>query len=158
MKFVNTLVAALSLFVATSASAGEFWGSVMFGSYHTDRQTNYNEVNPGVGVEYKLDVVDNVRLLADRYKNSYSRASNFFGAAWTPLNMGDVHVGIAAGTVSGYKLYDYGYGPVAAGYVTWEGSKYGEHRYGVNLLILPPTNVKGDPPTWVFALQAKMKF
>ena len=132
-----------------NASAADVWVSGMATSYHADRSANYNESNPGVGLE--IDPEDSsLKYVLNVYKNSFGNVSVLVAAAWTPVKLGAFKAGVVGGAVSGYPLYHEKFGPVAALLVTYEGEKY-----GVNLITIPQLREKA---TSVATLQVKIKF
>lgn len=68
-------------------------------SYHFDRRQQWNERNPGAGVECR-------NLVAGYYRNSYHRDTWYAGYAWRPraLTLGPVRAGLIGGVTTGYDL------------------------------------------------------
>jgi hypothetical protein len=142
--FLGVLAAALILGLMREARAGDVWGVVSVGSYHTDRAAHYNENNPGLGVE--IGVSENWRLIGGEYLNSFYHNSRYAGASYTPLHLGPAHFGAAAFAVTGYRSKAAPAGALVAAF-EWE-------RAGFNILAVPPLpNIPG-----VVALQVKVRF
>jgi hypothetical protein len=88
------------------------------------------------------------------YENSYKRTAVLAAATYTPIHVFGLKAGGVLGIVSGYPEYNYHFGPVATGVVKYEGEKY-----GVNLIVLPPSPLKNHPgSTWMYSAQFKIKF
>lgn len=153
---MKTLIAA-TILLATLVlprpvlAANDVWVSMMVRAYHSNREADFNENTLGVGVEWHPTDVGDVRWVAGAYHNSNRRASIYAGGVYMPLRFGNLRVGLMGGTISGYQKYDYRFGPMAAGVVSYETK-----RTGINLVIVPP--IPGDKtPTWTYGLQLKMK-
>lgn len=93
-------IAAVLLPLLLAGCAGQ-WLVVNAASYHKDRDKGYNERNAGVGVEQPIGA--DARLIAGTYRNSHRRQSWYAGVQWTPLQLGGLHLGGAAGAVTGYE-------------------------------------------------------
>lgn len=133
------------------AFGAETWLTVSAASWHTARATesgsDLNGVNPGIGIEQAVE--EGLRWAAGVYRNSYRRPSAYLAAAWLPLRVAGVRVGVSAGAVSGYPYYGGGFGPFAAALVAVEGP-----RFGANLVLLPPA---GEKSHGAVALQLKWR-
>lgn len=146
---VIILLAALALLPQASAKDKDVWVSTMVRAYHTDRKQGYNENTLGLG--WEVHASDKLRYALGGYNNSFNRASYYGSVAYMPLQFGHLRVGGMVGIITGYKTYNYGPGPMAAGVVSYE-----KNGKGWNLIVVPP--VPSDPrPTWTFGLQLKMK-
>ena len=154
---MNKILAFLvSAIVSVSANAGDVWGSLMTVSHHSDRSQKYNEFNPGLGLELPTPL-DSVRLVAGRYKNSYSVMSNYAGVTVMPLAIGNdvtgqVKAGVLLSGVTGYAYTGKKIAPMVAGVMTFERA-----GNGFNVLAVPP-GLHDENPTWIFALQLKHRF
>lgn len=143
----NILVAVALISSSACAFAGDIWAVANVRSYHVSEQ-QFNQHNPGLGLEYHLD--DSVVLMAGKYRNSVYRNSAYALAGWTPLHVSNIYAGLAAGAVNGYPALNSGkVAPVIVGLVRIEA----EH-VGANLIVIP--KYKESPLT--FGLQLKFKF
>lgn len=120
LKLKHLMATAIALAI-TSATAGE-WHLQLHGISKHDKPRisgkPWNEKNTGAGLRYQLD--DTWGVQAGGYRNSYDRHSNYLMAQFTPLHLGQVHVGAFAGYVDGYG-YDM---PIGGGLMaTWQGDR-----------------------------------
>ena len=97
--FLASLAITLLLAWAPPALAGETYLSATIGSYHFNRDRDYEEHNWGLGIEQHSD---RWAVLLGAYRNSYRRGSAYALAAYTPFDVGDWRVGPVAGMVTGY--------------------------------------------------------
>lgn len=137
----------------TMAVASDLWGVASVTSYHVNPVKKFNQNNPGIGLEYHAS--QDVLYTAGIYRNSNYQDSIYATVGWTPLHLGPLSFGAAAGLINGYHNYNNGgIAPVAFGLVRLEGT--GDlSRLGVNLSVLPPIPSKHTPLT--FGLQIKYK-
>lgn len=139
------LIIAICLLLATSFAFADTWISATTVSYHLDRNRNFNEVNPGLGVEY--GITENAKAIAGFYKNSIYKESAYAGAAWTPISIAKgLRIGVVGGIITGYRLSP---APMLIPVAMLEGG-----RFGINVLFVPHV-IKDAPAT--FALQVKIK-
>ncbi len=150
------VLAALLLTHAAQGETPERWFTISQGSYHFKNQAQYNQDNPGFGVEwtFKNDWVHDTRVAAGRFFNSDRHYSNYVGVVATPFRVLDgafnVQTGALFGTINGYpRAYNGGYFPLLAPMVVIQ---YG--AVGANVFIIPP--FKGIPAT--AALRLKVGF
>lgn len=68
-------------------------------SYHWDREHNYNEVNPGIGIEYQLSRRWSVE--AGGFENSSERSSNYIWLGFEVYD-GDIRVKAFNGSADNY--------------------------------------------------------
>lgn len=157
MKRLFVMLALAPCFcLADDASDGKWWLVATLASKHVNVndalvEEEFNERNPGIGVEYhhSRDVI----LMAGEYKNSVSRTSWYAVAGYTPIHIGFVSIGAAGGLISGYPAYNDGNpAPAAVGLVRAEGE-----RIGANLILIPPIKAKFYTPLTI-GLQAKYRF
>ena len=134
-KYFTYGVLAVTLLAGTmEAFAGELdlrW-SVSIGSKHFNTDVDYNEFNPGVGYEARLDADSKVYAVGGMYYNSESTTSMYGGVGHEGIQVHpDVQLGAEVGLVTGYSggfiL------PVVAGVV-----RVSDH---LKMLVLPPTPV-----------------
>ncbi len=88
----------------------EAWLNGGFYSYHFDRDKDLNDVNPGLGLEYRLSTV--VSATGGRFYNSDRAYSDYAGVYYQPFALGPVRLGAVAGAFNGYpKMRDGGWFP-----------------------------------------------
>lgn len=87
-------------------------------SYHTNRDNNYNEVNPGI-------IVEAGHVIAGAYHNSHYRTTVFIGGRVAIAEFGPVKVDMVAALATGYRV------PAVVGVRT----KVGQHEF----TLVPPT-------------------
>lgn len=136
------ILGAVGIFLISTSSKAEtdVWLSASVASFHTDRTKQYNETNPGIGLEVTRG---NHSAALGTYSNSYYRQSNYLTYSYRPLHMDAVSVGGFAGVASGYES------PFIGGaVVSYEG-----RRFGANVLIVPPVGDRSG----VFGLQLKWR-
>lgn len=128
-------------------SAGALYLVVNGLSKHINPDQEYNEKNPGYGIEYQWkDGNKNHILIGGKYLNSLDENSNYlgYGRKYRLLGNDDLHLdgGFVAGGATGYP--DYQIAPVLMPMLTAEGK-----RMGVNFFALPP--VDGVTPATIMA-------
>lgn len=156
------LVAALTLGAATSARAANWcsaglWVDAMVGSYHIHPDKDFEQFNPGLGIECWPG--DTWALTAGGFRNSLRRPSWYGGAVWAPefLHWGYVRLAAMGGIISGYNYGNWGLGrnhtigPVAAPIVM-----VAYKRVGVNFIVIPP--IPSDDLPFTIGFQLRMKF
>lgn len=84
--------------------AAEDWLVMSATSYHLATTEHYNQRNLGIGWEHATGY-DRLALIGGVYDNSFHRRSAYAGVAWTPLALGPLHLGVAAGGVTNYRPY-----------------------------------------------------
>jgi len=99
-------------------------------SYHTERK-GYNQINPGLGIERRLD--ERWSIGAGYYRNSVRKDSLYAGAHYMPWRVGEIRIGTALGVATGYG----GLLPMVAPAAVWDGPKL-----GVAVLVTPPVSGK----------------
>lgn len=87
------------LLTSTPARA-DTWLTLPGISYHADRSRDWNETNPGVGIERSLS--DTTSATAGQYLNSYDRTTFYAGGIWRPLQTRYVRAGLFAALATGY--------------------------------------------------------
>jgi hypothetical protein len=130
------------------------WISVSGASYHLERASQFNQNNPGVGIEWPIQAPwsYDTRLAVGGFKNSESARSLYAGAFIFPFSSasGQFKAGALLGMIDGYKgANSGGFFPLAVPTIAYEA----EH-FGANLFLIPP--VSTIPPT--LALQFKLRF
>ena len=130
------------------------WVSLSGVSYHLERASEFNQNNPGMGVEGPIQAPwsYDTRLAIGGFKNSESARSLYAGAFIFPFSSasGQFKAGALLGMIDGYKgANNGGFFPLAVPTIAYEA----EH-FGANLFLIPP--VSTIPPT--LALQFKLRF
>ncbi len=133
-----------TLLASAAAHAGALYGVATTVSRHfPDR--GYNQVNPGLGVEYDQGPW---AFALGEYRNSYRRTTTYATAGFLPVKMGRMRFGVFAGPATGYNV------PAIAGAVlAWRSSQ--QDGWGVNVLAIPPAPKDGAA---VVALQLLKAF
>ena len=123
------------------------WLVASIGSYHVQRDKQYCEMNPGVGIEHG----DKWRLVAGTYHNSLCTTSNYAGASYTFGEVWSLKFGTALLAITGYEKSKRGTEAVIAPlpFVSWE-----RKRLGANLVLIPPY----DDFRGAVGLQIKVRF
>jgi hypothetical protein len=165
-KNIRRTAAALTVGLAATSAAhagdwcgGGVWVDAMLGSYHIDPDpnTNFNEFNPGLGVECWLN--NQWALTAGGFRNSLRRPSYYGGGVWAPefAHWGIVRIAAIGGIISGYNYGNWGLGrnhtigPVVAPIVMLEYK-----RVGANFIVIPP--IPSDDLPFTIGFQVKVKF
>lgn len=130
------------------------WLSLSGVSYHLERASEFNQNNPGVGVEWPVQAPwsYDTRLALGGFKNSESARSLYAGAFIFPFSSasGQFKAGALLGMIDGYKgANNGGFFPLAVPTIAYEAD-----HFGANLFLIPP--VSTIPPT--LALQLKFRF
>jgi hypothetical protein len=138
LGFAAVLAAALASGVPALADeapapgfTSELWLNVGMLSRHFDRAADFNELNLGLGGEYRLS--SSTALTAGFFRNSNRRRSHYLGWYWQPLRLGPLRLGAAFGALDGYpRMWDGHWFPVAIPALSAESG-----RFGANLLLIP---------------------
>lgn len=130
------------------------WVSLSGVSYHLERASEFNQNNPGMGVEWPIQAPwsYDTRLALGGFKNSESARSLYAGAFIFPFSSasGQFKAGALLGMIDGYKgANNGGFFPLAVPTIAFEAD-----HFGANLFLIPP--VSTIPPT--LALQLKFRF
>lgn len=130
------------------------WVSLSGVSYHLERASEFNQNNPGMGVEWPIQAPwsYDTRLALGGFKNSESARSLYAGAFIFPFSSasGQFKAGALLGMIDGYKgANNGGFFPLAVPTIAYEAD-----HFGANLFLIPP--VSTIPPT--LALQFKFRF
>lgn len=127
---MKTLILIASLFISSNAMADTYI-NVNVAAYHFNRDAtakyNFNEVNPGVGIEFSNR---NNGYMFGVYNNSIYGQSAYALATYTPIHVSNVDIGVVGGGVTGYK---YAYIVPAVGVLMTMKYK----RVGVNIMLVP---------------------
>lgn len=121
----------VALLTFSQFANAETWLTASIGSYHLQRDKEYCEMNPGVGIEHG----DRLRLLAGTYHNSLCQTSNYAGVSYTFTEVFGLKLGTAVLAITGYQKSKRGSEAVIAPlpFVAWEGK-----TLGANLVVIPP--------------------
>lgn len=140
---------ALLMVISTTAFAEDFI-DVTFHSYHYDRslvaEQGLNEHNIGIGFERDMG---DTRLMVGEYHNSYYKNSVYAIAGYTPIHVGNVSVGVAAGAITGYNSTVVG---LAAALVSVDYKSV-----GVNILAVPSVTYQGEYYSGFAGFQMRFK-
>lgn len=136
--------------------SGGLWVDGMVASYHInpDKGTDFNEFNPGLGLECWVN--SNWAVTAGGFRNSLDRPSYYGGGLWSPdlLTWNYVRIAVMAGIISGYNYGNWGLGrnhtvgPVVAPLIM---TNYG--KIGINFILIPPIPSDNLPATIGFMLR-----
>lgn len=153
-----------SLATATAAQAADWcqggvWVDAMLGSYHIhpDKNTDFEQFNPGLGVECWLN--GEWAVTGGGFRNSLRRPSYYGGGVWAPefAHAGFIRLAVMGGIISGYNYGNWGLGrnhtigPVVAPIVMVEYK-----RVGANFIVIPP--IPSDNLPFTIGFQVKVKF
>jgi len=149
----------LALGATTGARAadwcsGGLWIDAMAGSYHIHPDKDFEQFNPGLGVECWPG--QTWAVTAGGFRNSLRRPSYYGGAVWAPefLHWHFVRLAAMGGVISGYNYGNWGLGrnhtigPVVAPVVMMEYK-----RVGANIIVIPPIPSDDLPFTLGFQLR-----
>ncbi|MDE1139343.1 MAG: hypothetical protein V4793_07840 [Paraburkholderia tropica] len=153
---LGTFGAASSARAADWCGAG-LWVDAMVGSYHIHPDKDFEQFNPGLGIECWPS--DTWALTAGGFRNSLRRPSWYGGAVWAPefLHWGFVRLAAMGGIISGYNYGNWGLGrnhtvgPVVAPIVM-----VAYKRVGVNFIVIPP--IPSDDLPFTVGFQLRFKF
>jgi hypothetical protein len=148
--------------VPSTARAGDWcgnglWVDAMIGSHHIHPDKDFEEFNPGIGVE--CWIAPQWALTAGYFRNSLSKPSLYGGGVWAPefAHWGIVRLAAMGGLISGYNYGGWGFGhdhtigPVIAPLIMFD-----YRRVGANIILIPPIPSSDLPFT--IGLQVKVKF
>lgn len=88
---------ALLLLCSVQAASAQTYLTVPGISYHGDRSTRWNEVNPGLGIEHD-DIV------AGYYRNSFDKDTVYVGYVWRPIKTRYLRAGLFSAFATGYPV------------------------------------------------------
>lgn len=97
------------------------------GSYHFDRDKEYREFNPGLGLEHRFN--SEWSISGGFFRNSFDRHTNYGFIGYTPMEIAGWRAGVVTGLVSGYED---GLAPWFTGIATRD---YGS--IGINIVFAP---------------------
>ncbi|HYB50341.1 MAG TPA: hypothetical protein VED47_04425 [Burkholderiaceae bacterium] len=122
----SRLIIALVILVSPLASAAQdasgssaeaardfFRWEIHFGglSHHWRNDDEYNDTNPGLGVEYRPTAETGV--IAGFYRNSERRDSEYLFVRYQPFHYGPFHLGAIGGVVNHYDTNNGDFAPAA---------------------------------------------
>jgi hypothetical protein len=157
---VIALAGALTCIDANAAALCKdgWWADVMLGSYHIHPYRQFDEFNPGAGLECWFK--PQWGALTGYYRNSLNRPSFYAGAMYAPefAHFRWIRLGLMGGVISGYNYGKFGIGgennhtgPVLAPAVI---TRFG--RFAVNFILIPP--IPQDNLPFTVGFQAKYRF
>lgn len=135
-----------------------WWADVMIGSYHIHPYRQFDEFNPGAGIE--CSITPQWAASAGYFRNSLDRPSFYGGVLYTPefAHWRWFRLGAMGGIISGYNFGRFGVGgpnnrtgPVLAPAAI---TQFG--RFGVNFILIPP--IPQDHLPFTVGFQAKYRF
>lgn len=132
------------------------WADAMIGSHHFHPDKDFEQFNPGIGVE--CWIAPSWALTGGYFRNSLSKPSFYGGGVWGPefLHWNHIRLAAMAGIISGYNYGSYGFGhdntigPVAAPLIMLDYK-----RVGANIILIPPIPSSDLPFTLGFMLRVK---
>jgi hypothetical protein len=135
-----------------------WWADLMIGSHHFHPYREFDEFNPGAGLE--CSITPQWATAVGYFRNSLERPSFYAGALYTPefLHWRWLRFGAMGGIISGYNFgkFDIGStnnrtGPVVAPVAI---TRFG--RFAVNFILIPP--IPADNLPFTVGFQAKYRF
>lgn len=129
-------------------SLSEFWLNPGFYSYHFQKDIGLNNVNEGLGIEYRYSSVSAVT--AGYFRNSDWQTSRYAGWYWQPLALGPARIGAVFGVLDGYPRMNNGGGFIAG--IPTISVEY--KSIGANLMLIPTYE---DRLHGALSLQIKLK-
>jgi len=152
------LCAAAHAHAADWCGAGR-WVDAMVASYHIDpdANTNFEEFNPGLGIECWPS--DQWGVTVGGFRNSLRRPSWYGGAVWAPefLHWGFVRLAAMGGIISGYNYGNWGLGRHhSIGPVVAPVLMVAYRRVGMNVIVVPP--IPSDNLPFTLGFQLKFRF
>lgn len=134
---------------AQESRASKLWVTPGAVSYHLNRDKGYNEVNYGIGLEYRAGT--DFSLALGQYKNSIGRTSHYALVGYTPWHpASNVRVGALVGVVDGYQVHG---GQIMPALIPVVAIEF--RHVGVNISVVPPFRDKVDG---ALAVQFKFRF
>ncbi|WP_174770023.1 hypothetical protein [Paraburkholderia hayleyella] len=159
---VAAVFAGVTFMLASNAQAanwckGGIWFDAMLGSYHIHPKKDFEQFNPGLGVECWLG--SEWAVTGGGFRNSLRRPSWYGGMVWAPefAHWGLIRLAAMGGVITGYNYGNWGLGrnhtigPVLAPLLMVEYK-----RVGMNIILIPPIPSNDLPFTAGF--QVKVKF
>jgi hypothetical protein len=134
-----------------------WWADAMLASHHIHPYREFDEFNPGLGLE--CSITPRWAASAGYFRNSLGRPSFYGGAVFTPemTHWGWFRLGLMGGLISGYNYGRWGIGsnnrtgPVLAPTII---TQFG--RFAVNFILIAP--IPQDRLPFTIGFQAKYKF
>lgn len=158
----SLLASLLALGAAQPARASDWcasgvWLDAMVASYHINPDKDFEQFNPGLGVECWIN--DQWAVTGGGFRNSLRRPSWYAGGVWAPefLHWGFVRLAAMGGIITGYNYGDWGLGrnhtigPVAAPLVM-----VAYKRVGINFIVVPP--IPSDDLPFTIGFQLRFRF
>jgi hypothetical protein len=161
MKFaVAAVILSCGLFGPLHAKElchGGWWADVWIGSHHIHPYRQFDEFNPGIGIECARTA--QWAATVGYFRNSLDRPSFYAGAIYSPqfLHWGWFRLGAMGGIISGYNFGRFGVGADhRTGLVVAPAAMTQFGRFGVNFILIPPIHENNLPFTIGF--QARYRF
>jgi hypothetical protein len=132
------------------------WADFMIGSQHIHPDREFDDFNPGAGIE--CSIAKNWAAAFGYFRNSLDRPSFYGGALYTPdyAHWGWFRLGAMGGIITGYNYGQIGLGagnrtgPVVAPVAV---TRFG--RFGANFILIPP--IREDHLPFTVGLQVKYR-
>ena len=117
--------------IVETKTVSEFWLNPGFYSYHFQTDKDLNNINTGLGGEYRYSTVSAFTIGV--FNNSNRETSHYAGWYWQPIRLGALRAGAVFGALDGYpNMQEGGWFLAAIPAASFE-YKY----FGFNLLIMP---------------------
>lgn len=134
LVFATFVLGGLGLGNMVLAEEGDTFLTTTLGSYHFDRDTNYCETNPGIGVQYYFK--DDAYITAGAYRNSPCNFAPYAMVGIETDTSKRIGAGIMGGLVGGYDSdEDFATAPVVAFPYVRFGSN--EDKVHAKVIIVP---------------------
>jgi len=130
----------------------QIWLTSGFLSHHFKRDAGYNERNYGLGAELQFDQTN--AMAAGVYRNSVRQTTHYLHFVWTPLELGPLRLGAAAGIIDGYPQLNNGGTSFAVMPVASTSFKVLAQDAGLNFVYIPTVARRVDG---ALALQLKIR-
>ncbi len=129
----------------------------MIGSHHIHPYRQFDDFNPGVGLE--CSITQQWAATLGYFRNSLDRPSFYVGTLYTPqfAHWGWFRVGVLGGIISGYNFGRFGVGSNdRTGLVAAPTAIAQFGRFGLNVILVPP--IPDDNLPFTLGFQAKYRF
>jgi hypothetical protein len=126
-----TLAAASIQSCKAAEQEQSFWVNVGGVSRHFNRSKNFNEVHPGLGVEWRAN--EDLSVMVGFHKNSLNLRSRYVSVQYQPLHIVGIKFGVSAGLLDGYPLKRDGgafFAAIPMATVEWK-------TFGINVGVIP---------------------
>lgn len=140
----------LILLVLPTSAAATCWVDIPFGSFHSDRQGEYNERNTGLGIDCRVSRQWKLDVVGGFYENSQYVETRYAGVDWMPLQFGNVELGLREVKATGYSEHAaWTPFPIPVAKI-----RSREKGYGLGVMFVPPVSSS----RWVMGFWAQIAF